>query len=500
MRPERVVIVGGGIAGLSACLELAHLGLHVTLLEKESSVGGKIRQLAPGSADGLVDSGPTVFTMRWVFEELFDTVNATFSDHIQTEPLDILARHTWGDRHLDLFADRNKSADAIASFSSPAEAKAFLEFCAMAKKVYGALETPFIKSARPSMLGMMAALGISQSKPLMEIGPFSDLWSSLGKYFRDPRLHQLFGRYATYCGSSPFLAPATLMLIAQVEMDGVWSVKGGMAQIPKAIALLAKSKGAVIRTDTHIRQLHRQANRIESIELMDGERIPADYLIFNGDINALRQGLLGESIIPAIAKAIPNSRSLSAITWSMQVKTSGFPLVRHNVFFNQPYQHEFRDIFEKKIYPMSPTVYVCAQDRTDSGDPLHDPERLLCLVNAPAIGDEQHINHKEIERCEQTAFSLLQRCGLKIEQSAHQVIRTTPTEFNRLFPGRGGALYGQATHGWMSSFQRSNALSKLDNLFLAGGSVHPGPGVPMAALSGRQAVAALMARLNSTKR
>ena len=502
MRPERVVIIGGGIGGLSACLELAHLGFNVTVLEKESHVGGKIRQLTVGSGDGigLIDSGPTVFTMRWVFEELFDTCNASFADHIETEALDILARHTWGECHLDLFADRYKSADAIASFSSPVEAKAFLEFCAMAKKVYGALEKPFIKSPRPSMLGMMAALGIANSKPLMEIGPFSNLWDSLGKYFRDPRLHQLFGRYATYCGSSPFLAPATLMLIAQVEMDGVWSVKGGMAQIPKAIARLAESKGATIRTNTTIRQLHSRANHIESIELMDGERIPVDYVIFNGDINALRLGLLGESISPSIANSIPNSRSLSAITWSMKAKTSGFPLVRHNVFFNQPYQQEFSDIFDKRKYPISPTVYICAQDRTDSGDALNDEERLLCLVNAPAIGDEQHINQEEIERCEQSAFSLLHQCGLKIEQSTQQTIRTTPTEFNRLFPGRGGALYGQATHGWMSSFQRSNALSKINNLFLAGGSVHPGPGVPMAALSGRQAVAALMAHRNSTKR
>jgi 1-hydroxycarotenoid 3,4-desaturase len=418
---------------------------------------------------------------------------------VQTDPLDILARHTWGDRHLDLFADRHKSADAIAAFSGPAEAKAFLEFCAMAKKVYDALEKPFIQSARPSMAGMMGSLGIMQSMPLMAIGPFSDLWTSLGKYFKDPRLHQLFGRYATYCGSSPFLAPATLMLIAQVEMDGVWSVRGGMAEIPKAIGRLAESKGARIRTNASVKAIHQQRNRITSIELADGEHIPADYVVFNGDINALRQGLLGESLRSAISNRIPTTRSLSALTWSMKVKTSGFPLVRHNVFFNRDYASEFSSIFQHKTYPIHPTVYVCAQDRSDSGAALEQEERLLCLVNAPAIGDHE-INQKEIDRCEQTAFTLLKQCGLEIQEFSHSSIRTSPTEFNRLFPGRGGALYGQATHGWMSSFQRSNALTQIENLFLAGGSVHPGPGVPMAALSGRQAVAALMARRNSTKR
>jgi 1-hydroxycarotenoid 3,4-desaturase len=501
MSSERVVVIGGGIGGLCACLELAHLGFDVTLLEKEQAVGGKIRQVPVGANDaiGLVDSGPTVFTMRWVFEQLFDACGESFSSQVQTDPLTILARHTWGEGYLDLFADRQQSADAIAAFSSPAEAKAFLEFCAMAKKVYEVLEKPFIQSARPSMVGMMGSLGITKSMPLMAIGPFSDLWSSLGKYFQDPRLHQLFGRYATYCGSSPFLAPATLMLIAQVEMDGVWSVRGGMAEIPKAIARLAQNKGARIRTNASVHAIHQQHNRIESIELSDGERIPADYVVFNGDINVLRQGLVGASMRSAVSNSIPSSRSLSAITWSMKVKTSGFPLVRHNVFFNRHYSREFSDIFEHKSYPNEPTVYVCAQDRNDSGATLEQEERLLCLVNAPAIGDHE-VNQKEIDRCEKTAFTLLKHCGLELQESSHSTIRTSPAEFNRLFPGRGGALYGQATHGWMSSFQRSNALTQIENLFLAGGSVHPGPGVPMAALSGRQAVAALMARRNSTKR
>jgi len=500
MSSERVVVIGGGIGGLCACLELIHLGFDVTLLEKEQTLGGKIRQVAVGVSDniGLVDSGPTVFTMRWVFEQLFDACGESFSAHVQTDPLTILARHTWGERHLDLFADRHQSADAIASFSSPAEARAFLEFCAMAKKVYDALEKPFIQSARPSMAGMMGSLGIMQSMPLMAIGPFSDLWTSLGKYFNDPRLHQLFGRYATYCGSSPFLAPATLMLIAQVEMDGVWSVRGGMAEIPKAIGRLAETKGARIRTNALVHAIHHQNKRITSIELADGEHIPADYVVFNGDINALRQGLLGQSLRSAISNRIPTSRSLSALTWSMKVKTSGFPLVRHNIFFNRDYASEFSAIFQDKAYPNHPTVYVCAQDRSDSGGALEKEERLLCLVNAPAIGDHE-INQKEIDRCEQTAFTLLKQCGLELQECSHSSVRTSPTEFNRLFPGRGGALYGQATHGWMSSFQRSNALTQIENLFLVGGSVHPGPGVPMAALSGRQAVAALMARRNSTK-
>ena len=219
-KSPKVIIVGAGIAGLTAALELAHQGLDVTVLEKNAYPGGKIRQI---DVDGLfIDSGPTVFTMRWIFEKLFDDCDENFASEFELETLDILARHSWGDGYLDLYADKQQSADAIAQFCNPRQAQLFLEFCSTAKKVYESLRKPFIESRRPSMLGMMSTLGIEKSKILWDIGPFSSLWSALEKYFPDQRMHQLFGRYATYCGSSPYLAPATLMLIAQVEMDGVW--------------------------------------------------------------------------------------------------------------------------------------------------------------------------------------------------------------------------------------------------------------------------------------
>jgi 1-hydroxycarotenoid 3,4-desaturase len=128
------------------------------------------------------------------------------------------------------------------------------------------------------------------------------------------------------------------------------------------------------------------------------------------------------------------------------------------------------------------------------------PERLLCLVNAPALGDSDTITPEAIDQCEQASFQWLQRCGLQVSLQARNHVRTTPAQFHQLFPATGGALYGQATHGWMSAFARSNSASRIPGLFLAGGSVHPGPGVPMAALSGQLAAEAVMARRASTKR
>ena len=494
-KSPKILIIGAGIGGLTSALELAHHGLDVTVLEKNHTPGGKIRQINVDNA--LIDSGPTVFTMRWIFEKLFADCDENFDAEFELEALDILARHSWGDATLDLYADTQKSADAIGQLSGLKQAQLFLDFCKTAKRVYGSLKGPFIESPRPNMLGMMSALGIQNSKVLWDIGPFSNLWSALSSYFPDPRLHQLFGRYATYCGSSPYLAPATLMLIAEVEMEGIWSIKGGMAKIPEVIVRLAQKKGCQFQYGAEVQSLQFSGSKVNAVQLTSGEVIACDYLIFNGDINALQKGLLGPKANLAIPPNLKQTDSLSAIAWSMRVKASSFPLVRHNVFFNQPYKSEFSDIFEQKRLPTNPTVYICAQDRTDLALNSNAPERLLCLVNAPANGDNQSYAYEEIERCEQKAFSLMRQYGLLLEDA--QITRTSPQEFAKLFPGRGGALYGQATHGWMSSFQRLGSQSQISNLLLTGGSTHPGPGVPMAAMSGRLAAATLMARLGLIK-
>jgi 1-hydroxycarotenoid 3,4-desaturase len=505
LRDHRVVVVGAGVAGLVSALLLAARGLQVTLVEKEAAPGGKMRQIAVGGSGGGIDSGPTVFTMRWVFDQIFESVGTCLTDHLRLQPLGVLARHAWdADQRLDLFADAARSAEAIGEFAGPAEAQRFIGFCDQARRVYQTLEGPVIRSQRPSLLGMGRDLGPSGLGVLAGLGPFATLWRSLSKHFSDPRLQQLFGRYATYCGSSPFAAPATLMLVAQVEMDGVWAVDGGMHAVARTLAALAAERGALIRYQQPCAEVLVEAGRAVGVLLASGERIDADTVVFNGDASALATGLLGDAARTAAPATKPSARSLSAMTWSLRARTSGFPLVRHNVFFNSDYASEFSDIFGRGRLPREGTVYVCAQDRDDGGlPPAGDParaERLLCLVNAPANGDGVPLSSSEIDRCEQTHFGLMQRMGLTIHRTPENSVLTTPGEFHRLFPATGGALYGPASHGWMGVFQRPSSRSRIPGLLLAGGSVHPGPGVPMAAMSGRLAAETLMAHLDSTSR
>lgn len=499
MRADRVAIIGAGIGGLAAAVELAAHGVDVIVVEKADAPGGKMREVLIG--EHRIDAGPTVFTMPWVFEEVFSAAGSSLADHVTLTPVETLARHAWTEAdRLDLFADVARSADAIGRFAGAAEARRYRAFCERCGQVYRTLEQPFIRAARPTPLSLTRDGGVRGLLDLWRIAPFATLWRELGRYFHDPRLRQLFGRYATYCGSSPFAAPATLMLVAHVEQTGVWLVEGGMHRLARALAGLAVTCGATFRYGAEADEILTSGGRTAGLKLTTGERIAADAVVVNADIAALSSGRLGREAAPAAPNIPSTSRSLSALTWTLVAATDGFPLLRHNVFFSNDYVGEFDDIFHRASLPAAPTIYVCAQDRGDRDDPPPaESERLLCLVNAPPVGDARAFDRPEIERCEQDTFRHLERCGLTVNRTPANTVTTTPEDFERLFPGTGGALYGQATHGWRASFRRPGARTRLPGLYLAGGSTHPGPGVPMAALSGRLAASSLLADLVSNR-
>ena len=502
MADARVVVVGAGVGGLAAALDLAARGLDVTVLEKAPVPGGKMRavEVAPRMA---VDAGPTVLTMRWVFESLFDAAGLSFADRVPTRRASVLARHAWdGDAaRLDLHARVEDSAAAIGAFAGAAEARRFLDFMHRAAGIYRTLEGPFMRASCDSPLALVRAVGLTRLRELWDITPFSTLWQALGRHFHDPRLRQLFGRYATYCGSSPFLAPATLMLVAHVEQEGVWFVDGGMHRLATALADAARARGAALRFGAEVAEVCCANGRVAGVTLRSGERIEADAVVLNADPAAVAAGLFGTAAQRAAPMPRGARRSLSALTWLMAAPTAGFPLARHNVFFSRDYAREFTRILDAGEAPDAPTVYVCAQDRESVAPPADGaPERLLVLVNAPADGDRRRWDDTETLPCETRTFDLLSRCGLTLDRHPAWTRLATPADFHHLFPGTGGALYGAASHGWQASFKRPGARTRMPGLYLAGGSTHPGPGVPMAALSGRIAAARLAADLASTAR
>jgi 1-hydroxycarotenoid 3,4-desaturase len=493
---DQTIIIGAGIGGLVSALLLAARGVPVAVVEAADVAGGKIRQLDGGGA--AVDAGPTVFTMRDVFDQIFEAAGTSLDAEVRVTRAERIARHAWdASGPLDLYADSAQSEQAIGDFAGAEAARGYRSFAAEARRIFAILDRPFLRGPKVLPPGLMWRIGLWRFADLLAIRPYESLWKVLHEHFRDPRLIQLFGRYSTYCGSVPMLTPATLMLIAHVEAQGVWAIDGGMTALAAGLERVARAKGAKFRFGAPVARILTEAGTVSGVDLASGERLAAGRVIFNGDPAALGGGLLGSAAAHAVRPVPPKARSLSALVWLVNSRTHGLALDHHNVFFSPDYPREFADIAARGS-PASPTAYVCALDRGGGRVPAPGTsERLQIIVNARASGDTHIPDAEEKARCTSTMLERLKACGLELDSPLpHQLL--TPADFAARFPGTGGALYGRASHGWAASFLRPGSRTAIPGLYCAGGATHPGAGVPMAALSGMLASEALLADLAST--
>ena len=490
-RDAPVLVVGAGFGGLAAALRLAAAGVPVTVIDRGAAPGGKARGLA--GPTGPIAAGPTVLTLRDVFDGLFATAGARVEDHVRLVPLPVLARHFWADgSQLDLHPDTERNAAAIRSFAGPAAEREFRAFADRARRLFQAFDGPMMRNPAPTMAGMTAVV-MRQPRLIPLMAPQATLAGMLKGAFRDPRLAQLFGRYATYVGGAPDEVPALLALVWQAEAAGVWAVEGGMAALAGTMAAQATALGARFLMGTGVRAIRLQDGRVAGVELEDGTRIDAGRIVFNGDPRALALGLLGPDLAAAVPGVAAAGRSHSAAVWAFAARATGTELSYHNVFFAADPQSEFTDLAAGRM-PRQPTVYVCAQDRI--GGALPATERFEVILNAPPL--TRAAQPVEEARCRDLTFPTLARFGLSFDPPPDPAALSLPQDFDRMFPGSAGSIYGSSPRGLTAALQRPMARTAVPGLYLAGGGVHPGPGVPMAALSGIHAATALMADRAST--
>jgi 1-hydroxycarotenoid 3,4-desaturase len=488
MKDPSIVVVGAGIGGLAAALRLASAGVAVTVVEARPTPGGKMRVFP--TAAGPADAGPTVLTMRGVFEDLFAAAGERLDDHLGLAPLTVLARHYWRDGTVfDLHADPEISAAGVRTVFGAKVESEFRAFHARAARLFNAFDAPMMQAAAPSQVDL--ALRVARMPRLVgDMAPWATLAGMLRTAFSEPKLAQLFGRYATYVGGSPYAAPALLSLIAEAEMRGVWAVSGGMHSLARAIVRLAEARGAVFRYGEKVTRIEVQGSRAVGVQTAAG-RIAADAVLFNGDPRAIALGFLGEGVRGAVPKASVEPRSLSAFVHAFAAVPRGPDLAYHTVFFADDPRAEFGPLMAGE-HPRDATLYLCAQDRAVAVP--DGPERFEIIRNAAPTGQRAE-TEREIAECQTQVFGRLETFGLSFAPQPGRESLTTPRGFETLFPGSAGSLYGRSPHGLTAGLRRPRARTALPGLYLCGGGAHPGAGVPMATLSARHAAAAILTDL-----
>jgi len=473
------------MAGLAAALELSHLGYRVRVIEQASAPGGKIRQVP--SMAGPVDIGPTVLTLVHVFRDLFDTVGENLDDYIDLVRQKILVRHWWSDgTSLDLFDRHDSNLDAIQDVFGSVARQEYAKFHRETADLFDAFDAPMMRNPEPT-LGSMNRVVLQQPSLIKKMRPHQTLAGYLSGQFSNPKLGQLFGRYATYVGGSPLASPAMLGLVWQAEARGVWAIRGGMGKLARTIEQLAVNRGAHFSYDTQVERLDVHNDKVRGVYLDNGEYIAANFVVFNGDPQALALGHLGTGGTPAVPGSQRTmARSLSAYVWGFAAKYSGPDLIHHNVFFADETNSEFRDI-KRGIFPTDPTVYICAQDRGKNMS-YPDTERFEMIVNA-APASQMAPSQEDFSQCNDKVLNRLAKFGITFQTQFETRNLTTPRQFAARFPGSDGSLYGPSPSGMLSALKKPKTQSPIAGLYLVGGGVHPGAGVPMVTLCARHAVA-----------
>ncbi|MDZ4198801.1 MAG: phytoene desaturase family protein [Kiritimatiellia bacterium] len=475
-KPKKAVIVGAGLGGLATALRLAHRGWAVTVCEQADSPGGKMNRWETNGY--RFDTGPSLITMPWVFEELFESVGTRLCDHVQLLSVHPMADYVFDDgtrfTHTNHLPDWLKTVRTLEN----GDASGFLRFMALGARLF--------EISKPTFFGRspFEPPDPAHLKLLPRIPVFSgwgNYHATLRRFIHSPHLLQMFDRYMTYVGSSPYRAPATLFVIPFIEMAyGGWHVKGGLYEIIMALVRMAQARGAEVRTRTRVTALHRQADRVSGVELESGETLEADVVVLNGDA-ARTPSLLGEKD----AKLPPESeRSLSGLVFLFALRSALADRPHHSVFFSADYAAEFRQLFDERRFPDDPTVYVNLPSRTDRSLAPGSGEVMFVMANAPAT-DADPWDAAQIATARQRVMARLKKGGFPdIEEDIVDSDVWTPRRLADRYGMPGGSIYGCVSHGWRRSFLRPpNRDRTLPGLYRVGGSSHPGGGTPTVLMS-----------------
>ncbi len=476
---KRAVVIGAGLGGLATAARLARTGWRVTVCEAGDSFGGKMNRWAP---DGFhFDTGPSLITMPWVFRETFEAAGGRLEDYAELVRLDPIAQYRFDDGTEFDYTSRLPEWHATLGRLNSLDVEGFHRFMALGGKLFELSSATFFRRSpfeRPRLSELRAITGV----------PLRHAWGNYQRmvesFFRDRRLRQLFGRYPTYVGSSPYQAPSTLAVIPYIEFSlGGYAVRGGLYRIVEGLADLARAAGAELRACARVTRIVTSRGSVSHVELSGGERIDCDVAVMNGDAATLDE-LLGRNRNEAGENsAAPPDRSMSGVVFLFGLNRRLRGIQPHTVMFSADYRREFSQIFEHSHFPEDPTVYVNAPSVADRSLAPEGGETLFVMANAPA--SHTVWDAKKICEARSRILARLRRSGFPAFEGAITVSDVwTPNRLANRYLAPGGAIYGGNSHGWKNAFLRpANRSRKADGLYLVGGSSHPGGGTPTVLMS-----------------
>ena len=477
----KVIVIGAGIAGIAAAIRQAVKGHEVAVYEANAYPGGKLSAFRSG--DFRFDAGPSLFTMPHYVDELFTLAGKNPKEAFSYEKLETVCRYFYEDgTRINAWANRDKLAEEIA-LKTKDPASAVHQFLDYSARIYAITHAIFLEKSLHRLRSFLNWKTLKAVFRFPKIDPFRSMNAANSDFFKDDKTIRFFNRYATYNGSSPYKAPATLNVIPHLEQHfGAYFPKGGMVAITQSLVTLAENLGVKFYYHARVEEILVEDKKVKGIRL-NGENIAADRVISNMDIWFTYRQLLKNEAAPK--RILSQERSSSALIfyWGIQAE---FPeLDLHNIFFSEDYKKEFAAIWEQQAVDVDPTIYVNISAKYQTEDAPKGAENWFVMINVPA-----NTGQNWDKLIAEARKNILQKLSRMLNRDIAPLIVNEeildPRSIEQKTASYQGSLYGTSSNNQFAAFLRhANFSSKIKELYFVGGSVHPGGGIPLALLSAK---------------